>query len=434
MNKKKIFKRIAIASLLALVLISLVFVNFGSTKTQPYYSGDAVNYRGQIIFASANTGYLEIFKLNGSDVDILVKAKDYDPRFNSYNDYSDVKFVVENGHLYVYAISKYTVFKYDFSEMNSLNLVNKVTNNYWEWYNQIEKLGDSLALVSDKGVKIINSNLDVIDSYAFTGVDSYSIASNGSNGSIIGIGDSKIKVYDRASRAVSKEIALNFNSGNKNHKAYLDVLNNDIYAVDDYYAKKFDAATGQLLASYKHLDASGYDMASSAGNDYVYFSNGLGVVKLNKDTFKVADFAYTSQIAGPQGWAMGLKLVNTDNGDVLVVFNGSNIVLLNSRLDKIASVKAIESADDKPQESLYLNLDHASATVGGTVNLNGGGFWANDKLQILVGNTEIKTITADKNGRFDTSLAIPDVKKEKQDIKVNGLDSGLTYSISFEVR
>lgn len=434
MNKKKLFKRVAITSLLALVLTSLVFVNFGSTKTQPYYSGDAINYRGQLIFASANTGYLEIFKLNGSDVEILVKTKDYDPRFNSYNDYSDVKFVNENGNLYVYATSKYTVFKYDFSALNSLTLVKKVTNNYWEWYNQVDKLGDSLALVSDKGIKIINSNLDVIDSYNFSGVESYSITSNGNNSSILGIGDSKIKIFDRNNRSISKEIALNFNSDNKNHKAYLDVLNNNIYAVDDYYAKKFDATTGQLLASYQHLDASGYDMETSAGNDYVYFSNGIGVVKLNKDTFKVADFAYTSQIAGPQGWAMGLKLVNTDNGDVLVVFNGSNIVLLNSKLDKIASVKAIESAGEKPQENLYLNLDHNSATAGGIVNINGGGFWANDKLQILVGKTEITTITADKNGRFDTSLTTPDVKKEKQDIKVNGLNSGLTYSISFEVK
>jgi len=434
MIKKNLFKRIALISLLAIVLAPLVFINSGSTKTQPYYSGDAINYRGQVLFGTANSGYLEIFKLNGNSIDILVKAKDYDPTFNSYNDYSDVKFVSEGGSLYVYATSKYTVFKYDFSELNSLKLISKVKNNYWEWYKEIEKLGDSLVLISDKGVKVINDNLDVIDSYNFTGVAPYSLASNGDNNRILGISDSKIEIFDRSNRAVTKEIALNFSSESQSRRAYLDILNNNIYAVDDYYAKKFDATTGQLLASYRHADSAGYDMESTAGNDYVYFSNGLGVVKLNKDSFKVSDFAYTTMAGGPQGWAMGLKLVNTDKGDVLVVFNGSNILLLDSKLNKIASVKAIENADEKPQESLYLNLDHQFATVGGTVNLNGGGFWANEQLQILVGETEITTINADRNGRFDTSLIIPEVKKEKQDVKVKGLDSSLTYSISFEVR
>lgn len=434
MIKKKLFKRLALVALMAIMLTPLAFIKSGSTKTQPYYSGDAINYNGQIIFGTTNSGYLEIFKLTGSDVDILVKAKDYDPRFNAYNDYSDVKFVSDGGKLYVYATSKYTVFKYDFSGLNSLNLVNKVTNNTWSWYKEIDQLGNSLVLVSDKGIQVLNGSLDVIDSYDFTGVESYSITSNGDNNQILGIGDSKIQIFDRSSRQVVKEIALNYTSENSNHKAYLDFLNGNIYAVDDYYAKKFNATTGQLLASYRHADSAGYDMESTAGNDYVYFSDGLGIVKLNKDKLTVANFAYTTMVGGPQGWAMGLKLVNTDKGDVLVVFNSSNILLLNSKLEKIASVKAIETADEKPQESLYLNLDHDSATVGGTINLMGGGFWANDKLQILVGGTEITTITADKNGRFDTSLTIPDVKKEKQDIKVKGLNSGLTYSISFEVK
>ncbi|MDP2943994.1 MAG: hypothetical protein Q8N57_00230 [bacterium] len=434
MTKKKLFKRVALIFLAAVILTPLVFINSGSTKIQPYYSGDAISYRGQLIFGTANSGYLEIFKLNGNDVDLLVKVKDYNPTFNSYNDYSDLRFSSENGNLYVYAISQYTVFKYDFSELNSLALVNKVKNNYWEWYKEIEKLGDSLVLISDKGVKVINGNLDVIDSYNFTGVEPYSVTSNGANDKILAVGDSKIKIFDRSSRQVTKEISLNFISDNKNHKVYLDVLNNKIYAIDDYYAKKFDATTGQLLASFQHLDAAGYGMESTVGNDYVYFSNGLGVVKLNKDKFTVADFVYTTMSGGPQGWAIGLKLVNTDKGDILVVFNSSNIILLDGKLDKIASVKAIEDMDEKPQEGLYLNLNHRSATVGGVVNLTGGGFWANDQLKIFIGATEIKTTNADKNGRFDTSLTIPDVRKEKQDIKVKGFNSGLTYSISFEVK
>lgn len=434
MIKKKVFKRIALISLLAIIITPLVFINSGSTKVQPYYSGDAVNYRGQVIFGSANSGYLEIFKLTGNDVESLVKIKDYNSRFNSYNDYSDVKFVEEDGKLYVYATSQYTVFKYDFSSLNSLQLVGKMKNNYWEWYNQIEKLGDSLVLVSDKGVKVINDNLDVIDSYNFTGVESYSVVSNGDNDQILGIGDSKIKIFNRSDRKVTQEIALNFNSENKNHKAYLDTLNNNIYAVDDYYAKKFDAATGKLLASYRHLDTTGYDMESSVGNNYVYFSNGLGVVKMDKADFTVVDSVDTSMIAAPQGWAMGLKLVNTAAGDVLVVFNGSNILLLDGGLNQLAAVKAIENAAEKSLENLSLNIDHTSATVGSTIELVGAGFWSNDKLQILVGETEALVTVADKNGRFDTSLVIPEVKKGKQDIKVNGLNSGLTYSISFEVK
>ncbi len=434
MNKKTLFKRIALASLLAIIVTSVIFVRSGETKAQPYYSGDAINYRGQLVFATANSGYLEIFKLNGTTVETLVKQKVYNDRFNSYDDYSDVRLLVENGNLYVYATSEYTVFKYNFSELNSLELIKKAKNSYWEWYNQIDKLGNSLVTVSNKGIKVLDANLEVIDAYNFTGVDSYSVTSNGDNNHVLGISDSGLKVYERANRLITKEIPLNFTSKENNHKAYLDVTGNSIYAVDDYYAKKFDATTGQLLASFRHLDAAGYDMESSSGNDYVYFSNGLGVVKLNKDTFKVADFAYTSMIAGPQGWAMGLKLVSTDNGDVLVVFNGSNIVLLDKKLDKIVSVKAIEVPDQKPQENLYLNVSSNSAIIGSQLSLSGGGFLSSENLQILLGNTEIVSLPSDKNGRFDTMITIPETLKGKKDIKVTGLGSKRTYSVSFEVK
>jgi WD40 repeat protein len=424
-------KKAALGFLAALLLFPLVFISRGETKTQPYYSGDAFNYQGEVVFGTTNTGYLEIYKLDGQIINRVIKIKNYNPTFNNYEDFSDLKFSLEGGQLYVYTISQYTVFKYNFSDLNTLKLVAKEKNTYWEWYKRIDRFGDNLGLVSDKGIKIIKPDLQVINAYDFSPSEDYSIR-HSDNQKIFGINDGKIQIYDRESRAIFREIALNFNSDNPYHKIYYNSATQEIYAVDDYYAKKF-SLDGRLLASYRHLDAAGYDMESSAGNAYVYFSNGFGVVKMDQSDFQETDYVYTTSLGGPQGWAMGLKLVNTDDGDRLIVFNASNILVLDANLNKIASVKAEEDAPLEAKESLFLRLNHNLGTPGAIVNVTGGGFFPNEQLSLSFGGQKF-TANAGNNGRFDTNVTVPNLKAQRLDIKVDGLDSGFTYSISFEIK
>lgn len=433
MWRNKIVKIIFLAVLMAIIVTPLIFIKLGQTKIQPYYSGDAINYNNQLIVATANTGNLEVFRLSGKNLERLVKVKIYNQAYNTYEDYSDVKLSVENGNLYVYAVSQYTVFKYDFSDLSRLTLITKDKNTYWNWYYRIDRFGDNFGLVGKKGVDILNANFQIINSYNFTPTEKYGLRSNNSNQFLFGITDGQIQIYDREQRTTIKNIPLNFSSSETHHKVYFDSVDSSLYAIDDYYAKKF-SLDGQLLASYRHADSAGFDAESTYGNPAIYFSNGLGVIKLDKENFKLTDYVYTTNLGAPQGWAMGLQLVTVAGQDRLVLFNATSILVLNDNLKLLASVQA-EEVSETPiaHEALYLNYDHGLGTPGATIKLNGGGYWSNENVKIRMGEAILATVPTDRNGRFETNLILPNLRPQRIDFKVDGVDSGLTYSISFQI-
>ena len=419
--------------IVAVVISLLIFVGKTNSKLQPYYSGDAINFENKVIIATTNSGKLEVFKLENNSLTKTMEMTNVSPVFNTKIDYSDVKLSLENGQLYAYAVSEYTLYKYNISSLTSAVQEKKVKNNFWEWYYRVDRMGDNVVTVSAKGIKIYNSDLEIIDSFNLSADNSYSIRSNGSKQYIFAIDNNKIEIYDRNSRSIVHEIPLNFVYANNNHKVYFDTLRNEIFAVDDTSAKKFNL-NGVELASFKHLDEAGYDVDSSYDNPYFYFSNGMGVVKMNKDTFKVANYAFTTANGGPQGWAMGLKVVDTNNGDVVIVFNGSNILALDSNLKKIDSAKStFNNATESATENLFLNLSRNWSLANNPLTVSGGGFWAQEPLLITLGDAGFSA-TTDSSGRFSTDITTPNLKKGVYDVKVTGANSTRTYSTTVQIK
>lgn len=418
----------AILLSLAILLAVFVFAKGGQSKTKTYYSGDAVSFNDQVYIGSANTDSLEVLKLEGTELKTIAKVKPFDAKLGRYGKFYDMTFSVEDGHLFVFAINGFALYKYEVVG-DTLQPISNQKNTYWEWYTRVNKFGDNLVTISDKGVKIWNKDLQVIDAYKFTNTTNpHNISAN--NGRFIfNIQDSYLTIYDRETRLVKVQIPLNYKeSGNR--RAYQDA-DNQIYVVDDYYAKKFNLY-GDLVASFKHLDYNGYDMAASGYTDYVYFSNGLGVVKLDKNTMEQAKAQNTAELGGAHGWAMGLKVVYA-NGDKVVAFNNNNILVMDGNLNKLASYESTEETETTTLENLALNLDHTFGAPKAIVTLSGAGFFPNENLHILVGGTKNAVITADSRGRFTKEVTIPELNAGRTDIKVDGETSLLTYSISFTV-
>ncbi len=421
-------KKIVIFTVI-LGVISLMFASYSQGKTKSYYSGDALVFKNNLYAVSANTGSLELFRLNGQKLDRLQKIKPFDERFGKFGSFYDAHLRQENSRLYVYAVSEYTLYKYEVGSDNNLTLVSSVKNSYWEWYNRVDEIGGSVATISAKSVKIWNNDMQVIDEYKFSN-DEVPYNVRGNDRFLLNIQDGKLSVYDRETRTLIREIALNFKNEVSAHKIYMDE-NNDIYVTDDYYAKKYNLE-GQLLGSFKHLPYESFDTDASGYSQFVYFSNGIGVVKLNRETMKETDWAWTGGIAGPRGWAMGLEVVSLD-GDKLVVFNNANILVLDDKLNKVASVLAEEEEDTTfATENLYLNLDKNRGAANSQVSLNGGGFFPNEELSLDFAGVK-QTLKADQRGRFDQILTVPSVKAGGHDIKINGLSSKFSYSIAFTI-
>lgn len=414
------------------LLVVLVFTHNSQSKTKAYYSGDALSFNNELYITSTNSGNLEVLKLENNKLKLINKSKVYNAKFNRYDDFFDSKLSVENNKLYVYAVNGFSIYKYEVAAGNKLVLITNQQNTYWEWYNRIDKFGDNIVTLSAKGVKIWNNDLQVIDSFSVTNIKTpYNIRSY-SDDLILDVQDGRLTVFDRETRTTIKSIALNYQDNVGNRQAYQDNDDN-LYVVDDYYAKKFNLS-GKLLGSFTHLEQPGYDISGSGMTDYVYFSNGIGVVKLNKDSMKESTFTYTGGIAGPRGWAMGLKTVYA-NGDKVVVFNNSTILVLDDRLKKVDSYAATEEDVKYSTENLFLELDHNSGTQGASIKLNGGGYFPEEKLSVNFNGVKTSA-QADNHGRFETALNVPTIStttKPGVDIKVDGVESKLTYSISFNI-
>lgn len=408
----------------------LAFAHFSQSQVKSYYSGDAINFNNKLYVASTNSGGLEVFRLENNNLKRLANLKPFDPRFGRYGEFYDVKLVPEGEKLFVYAISGFTLYKYELVG-DKLTLIDSRQNTYWEWYNRVDKFNGQLVTISEKGLKFWNTDImDVVNSLPVTDISApYNIRSYNSS-YILDINNDKLKVYNQENRTFESTIALNYKSSPGNRQAYQDEDLN-IYAVDDYYAKKFDLS-GRLLSSFRHLDYPGYDLTASGHTDYVYFSNGLGVVKLKKDDMSLASYRTTTDLGGPRGWAMGLKVVYLA-GDKLVIFNNGNILVLDDKLVKLASFEASAQADPVATENLYLNLDRNFGGQGASVTLNGGGFLPQEALTIDFAKSKTQ-VTADGRGRFSQSLTVPTLDPSRVDIKVTGAESGLHYSIAFDIK
>ncbi|MFA5420554.1 MAG: hypothetical protein WC280_00805, partial [Patescibacteria group bacterium] len=361
---------------------------------------------------------------------------------------------IENRRLYAYVISGFSIYKYDISNLNSYTLVSENKNTYWEWYNKIDKFGDNIVTISAKGVKVWSNNLEVIDSYNVDNDTPYNISSAGHNQLVFNLkeSDNKIEIFDTQSKKVYSNININFYGDKNNRGVYYDAYDDHIYLADDLSVKKV-SMDGSLKGTFEHLGFPGYDVRST-GNEYLYFSNGLGIVKLRKSDMSVVTSLRTGGVVAPEGWAMGLKVVATNTGDKVVVFNNSSILILDSNLSVLGHSEA--GNDDKRyvMEQLYLNLSDKSVDSGSQFEISGGGFLPKETLVIDFYNQKIE-VRADDFGRFNKVLETPSVAKSSSrtklvtqsvvndfkvsefkdisDIKVTGNDSSLTYSITIEL-
>ena len=419
--------------ILAVIMVSsasLLFITSpAKSRLSSYYSGDAISYNNEVYITSTNTGSLEIFKLENSKLRLLGSVHLYDDRFNDYVDFFDSKLVTEDGNLYVYAVSNYTIYKYKVSD-TGLSLINKNSNTYWEWYNRVDKFGDNVVTISAKGIKVFNSNLDIISSYNFTNANApYNISGDNPHYFLnVDEASNSLEVFDRESNSIITRIPLEFNFTKGNRRAYQDAAGY-IYVVDDVSTQKFDIS-GKLLAKFNHLDYQGFDVSASGYTDSVYFSNGVGVVKLNED-MKMQNYAWTTNLGGQSSWAMGIKVVS-NQGDKVVVFNNYSIAVLDSNLKKIDSITATKEAEVSPTENLFLNLDYTSAPVNSNIVLSGGGYFPNELVDISFGSAT-STAQTDSRGRFETTLKVPALSHGTTDIKVTGASSKFSYSQSFLV-
>lgn len=413
-------------TLLIIIVTVLVFIPRAKSNVKPYYSGDAIGYNGRVVIGTTNTGILELFELGQAGI---VKKSLIRSDENEYRDFTDLALTNEEGRLYAYVVNGRYLYKYDATNLNSLKLVYKTKDNAWDWFQSLGKNNLGVVTAGINGIKQWNKNNDISNSFKeYSSIPKNIKVSN--NGSYVyKIDKDKFQIIDGFYHDVITETGLSYKDDH-NRNIFIDEASGEGYYVDDASLKRvsFDGS----IREFKHISDYGYDVDGINGRGHVYFSDGIGVVKINTADMKPIDWAYTTNLGEGNGWAMGMRVVEDEFGEVVVVFNSSSILALDSDLNVIAYHKSNPS-DTIVVEPLSLSTDRRMNAPESISYVYGKGFGPNEEVDIKLENIIWKERTTN-NGAFTAKIQVPfDMRPGTHDIKATGLVSGLTYSVSFEV-
>lgn len=393
----------------------------------PYYSGDAVVYFDRVIFGSANTGALEIFTLINNEI---FKTNHIVSDDRDYFVFHDLAFHIEESRLYLYAVNGRYLYKYDVSNLADARLLEKKQDNSEDLFFGIGAFGEHIMTVGTRSIKIWNKNMQVVSDYFVNIKFPRSIALSPNGNYLFDTTGSSLKIVDAFYRNIISETPFSINQENDRFP-YYDPAEGATYVVGDASLKKIHFNGG--AEEFNHISDFGYDAFGLPGRPHVYFTDGIGIVKVNKSDMRPIDWAYTTALGAGNGWAVGLRVVADSMGEKAIVFNGSSILAMDNELNLI-DFYAAQDEYNVPliKEPLNLTSDKRAAFPNNFVNLSGSGFGFNEELEIAFADDKYYART-DREGRFRIMLKVPDVKPRIADIKVDGQVSKLTYSITFEI-
>jgi len=419
-----------------MIILSFVFISGIKGEIIPPYNIDAVYYNGKVYLASVSSWAAEIYEIDNTKI---TKAA----TVNAYNGNSGCQGVVsavlnvESRGLFLFLTDGQYIYKYDVNNPANPTIFKKSKDNNNAKFISLGKIDNKVYSVSDQGIKIWNDDLVVYYEANFNNAFSHNIKFSKQGNFIFNINYNKLEIYNAYSQKLVSSINIEA-SDNHERNIYNDASDGTIYLVDDSAVKQVDFS-GQVIKSFKHTSTQGYDIAYTPGDSHLYFSDGIGIVKLRKSDLKPLSWIYTKSFSGQSGWATGLKVVRDNYGEKIFVFDNNNIIILNQDFKKIGSIGV---GNNNPicmaKENLSLTLDKYHALAGSVVMLSGRGFDSGENLIIYLANKKIDSTYADNMGRFSKSIVIPqfnqttlDFKPGKADVRVLGENSNRSYSTNF---
>jgi len=399
-------------------------------RVKTYYSGDAISYNGRLLIASTNIKGVEIFEVKNNRINLIKNFSSFDAIYSGSSDFNDVIFKVETGRLYLYLSDGRYIYKYDLADINNPLLLRQVMDNSYDWFQSLGRCGDNLITKGTKGLKIWNNDFNVIYSNdTINNSEPKNLQLEAACKYTFNINGDKVEVFNRFENYNFPSINI---KANENHyrKILFDNNNSSFYLVDDWSLKQYNYE-GKVLKNFTHISSSGYDVVASADQRYVYFSDGIGVVKSDKSNLKPVKWAYTTDLGGKNGWAMRIFAIKNNDGEKVIVFNNSNILVLNENLEKVDSHVSTEP-DNSPIGLAFISADKTIASIGQWVNISGRGYIPHEDIKISLGDNYFYP-KADDYGKFTYRLQIPSIKSGLHDLTAFGLSSSRTYSIGFKV-
>lgn len=432
LNDRRILVIVGIIVVLAAIAWYFLSADTVQGRQRSYYHGDAINFNDRIVFGTTNQGAAEIFTLENGRIVRHAAFRSFHAVYSKVDNYYDLCWSEEAGRLYLYLVDGRRIYKYDATDLNDLRLLKEVKDNSWDWFMSVGRYGDRIVTTGPKGAKVFDKELTVIDNHPVNTLGQGNTALTTDQKFLVALEDGLLTIWNARFHGIAATAEITANT--KAARApYIDNLEGAIYVVDDESLKRYDL-DGRVTDLFYHISDIGYAAAGFAGSRYVYFSDGIGVVKMDKSTFEPVDWSYTTELARPEGWAMGLNVVPGAGGETVIVYNNSSIIAFDQNLDLIDDYEAT-GEEYGPMETLSLRTDIPSAPSGTYIRLTGTGWGEAEELAVYF-NGQRTFARADSGGRIDLDLLVPEKQTDKPlytDIKVDGRKTKLTYSVSFTI-
>lgn len=424
---KKGFFVILLSSFLLTSLGILFLAPTSAQRVKPYYNGEVVTYQDRAYVGTVDTGSFELFSWDQGSLSKQTNIMSLHP---DNPEFKDLLFQQKDNRLYVYLTNGEYLYKYDISDSNIPIKELEIKDTAGDEFHSLTRTGQGrLATVGTKGVKIWNSDHQVINSFDIYNDMPGNLSFSPTDGFIFNLKGDKLYIFDTRTREYIREIELDIDRKWEIRKIVNDPELSLIYVVDDKSVKAFNFA-GEMVREFEHISFVGYDVFPSSDGNHLYFSDGVGVVKLNKYDLEPVTWRFTDKVL-ENSWVNGLRAVRHRGEELVIGFNNSNILVMDSNLNILDHHRATEY-DFSPIEPLFLRVDRNNVAPGSDISLRGGGMGVEEGVNIEFGGEEYRTYT-DQNGRFSKVIEVPELDSGSYDIRVTGEISGLSYSLAFRV-
>lgn len=412
--RKKIISMTVLA--IAVLLCFYFFIPEGQSKKNVYYqSGEFLIQGDRQILMVPNGREIEFLEIAKNDK--LIKLREINALGDPYN-----ALIRENQTgTYAIVLEGDFVVQYDISDLSQIKVVKKM-GPYWKHYDYYYDIapfrGNRFLTAGEKGITIWNADTLTVMEKAYEkktrAVESY-------NESIYAISDEGAIIFN-AER--EKIIDPYIRIGEHRHQIFVNDEGIGYFPGDD-------ALKLRTYTSYKNMPHPSPAGNAAAGfNGIVYFANGWDVYKLDKDLNLIKNIT-ASRKSGE--WSSGLKTVDLDQGKRVIVFNGSDILLLNEDL-KILDEYSYTPSNAEILSSKTMKISPRHGGPKQPVMVAGSGFWPGETVNLYVGVRKYELRANDAGDVFKMAEVPEDAKIGKTNILMSGTQSGFSHSAVFEIQ
>ena len=242
-------------------------------------------------------------------------------------------------------------------------------------------------------------------------------------------------IYDIETGNVLGEYPLENFKGNRRNPG-IDEKGNVYFLGDNNLTKVgtgfniFDVYTNPAKEGTVHSNA-----VSTLANGDIFYVNGYGVTKMSNNFEKLGFYKTANgKKFGEGSWAKGVVAGEVTQGNRVFVLNKTSILEMDENLKFLQQYKYRPKYSAKAYGELRMDVSKTYTFSSGndTVDVDFYGFWPNEQVEVsMAGRTY--SIGADNIGQGGLEFFIPKVNPGTYVLKVMGVDSQLSYQVSFVI-